>query len=117
MENLRKKSRRRIPGIIISIGQRKDPVLITGTFSVSGSATFTDANECIEYILSITDEPIFFVLQNIQNNCVLVAVAQDLPQVHSIYIYGEYSGMAHTKIMCITYNISELKSKLSNESL
>ena len=104
------RSKRRIPGKIVLLSPFKDRIFITGRFYASGSVTFFDADECIEYILSINDEPIFFVLQNIRNNQLLVAVAQDLPQVHSIYIHGEYFGIACAKIICVTRDDSDVST-------
>ncbi len=104
-------------GTIVIFSSPNDKTVMNGRFRVFTFEVFTDADKCVNYILSINHSPIFFVVRAVYNMDIIVSVAQDLLQVHSIYIYGKYLGDMHPKIFCVTSDEHELSSKLSDETL
>jgi len=54
---------------------------------ISTIKTFTDVNECIDFLTDITNENVFMIISDYSNKN-LLSLIDKIPQLHTIYIYN-----------------------------
>lgn len=65
----------------------KDTLVMELQHIISTIKTFTDINECVDFLTDITDEKVFMIISDYSNQNFL-SLINKIPQIHSIYIFN-----------------------------